>query len=279
MMCFSPIWNSTLKMNVPCGKCYPCRARVVSDWAVRLHEEWKSSTSSYFITLTYDDENREKFCPKVGDFYSLCKSEAQLFIKRLRKNIYPYEVRYFLVGEYGGKFERPHFHLLLFNFPTTKKDLYFEIDKAWQSRGNPYYGDVNPRTIFYVAGYLLWSFGTLSLPQGAQPPFMLCSRRPAIGSDYISPAVVEYHKNNAFNGYRRQGRTSHLPRLYSSKIFSDKERERFREEKLDHSDRIWQALGLNDLGGINEKEFFRLYSSFLDELSRRAEQRAKKHRF
>ena len=73
--------------------------------------------ASCFITLTYNDENLPN--PPV-----VSKREAQLFIKRLRKLLYPKLFRYYIVGEYGDKSNRPHYHALLFGVsPTQEKEI------------------------------------------------------------------------------------------------------------------------------------------------------------
>ena len=41
-------------IDVPCGKCPNCKKRRVNEWVFRLQEEDKVSSTSYFITLTYD---------------------------------------------------------------------------------------------------------------------------------------------------------------------------------------------------------------------------------
>ena len=39
----------------------------------------------------------------------------QLFMKRLRKEFAPTNIRFYMCGEYGEDFSRPHFHACLFN--------------------------------------------------------------------------------------------------------------------------------------------------------------------
>lgn len=62
--------------------------------------------------------------------------EAQLFIKRLRKNIEKCtneKIRYFLCGEYGGKHLRPHYHILVwFSREETKQSLGNLVNQSWQ---------------------------------------------------------------------------------------------------------------------------------------------------
>lgn len=60
-----------------------------------------------FVTLTYSDE----CLPKGG---TLAPGDAQKWLKRLRKALYPRKVRFYLVGEYGDQSERPHYHAAIF---------------------------------------------------------------------------------------------------------------------------------------------------------------------
>ena len=68
--------------TLPCGKCPNCYARRISGWSFRLMEEDKVSSSSYFITLTYDNPPMSE-----NGFMTLKKSDFQKFMKRLRKLI------------------------------------------------------------------------------------------------------------------------------------------------------------------------------------------------
>jgi hypothetical protein len=63
------------------------------------------------VTLTYDD----RFLPEGGQ---LVYSDFQRFIRRVRKKL-NMRVRFYMAGEYGEKYSRPHFHAILFglDFP------------------------------------------------------------------------------------------------------------------------------------------------------------------
>ena len=107
--------------KVPCGKCYNCKSRRASTWSTRLLQESKRSTTAHFITLTYDT----KYVPITEKgFMSLDKKHLQQFFKRLRqwhgKN--HIGIRYYAVGEYGGKTYRPHYHIIIYN--RSKISLY-----------------------------------------------------------------------------------------------------------------------------------------------------------
>lgn len=133
---------------VPCGKCPVCVKRRISGWSFRLRQEDKVSTSSAFITLTYDT----KYVPITRNGYMcLNRRDVQLFIKRLRKNqapdYSPNSIKYYAVGEYGGKSARPHYHLIMFNTDIEC------IDKAW-GLGSVHYGTLTPQSVGYCLKYM-----------------------------------------------------------------------------------------------------------------------------
>lgn len=129
-MCITPL---TLKNRytdetntVPCSKCPECRARRASAWSFRLREEEKNANSAYFLTLTYDTL-AVPITPSKR--MALCKRDLQLFFKRIRK-AHPigfHRLKYYAVGEYGGKTNRPHYHIILFNaslqYMVSSEDL------------------------------------------------------------------------------------------------------------------------------------------------------------
>lgn len=133
----------------PCGKCPQCVARRSSAWSFRLMQEDKRSVSSLFLTLTYENCN----CPiSPKGFMVLSKRDVQLFFKRLRKahrknsdNDRP--IKYYAVGEYGGRTHRPHYHIILFN---AKLEL---IQPAWD-KGQIHYGKVSGASIGYTLKYM-----------------------------------------------------------------------------------------------------------------------------
>lgn len=134
---------------VPCGRCVNCRKKRINDWAVRLVLENTFYKDSCFVTLTYSNEN----LPLDA---SLNKRDIQLFFKRLRKQLDKknIKIRYFLAGEYGDKFGRPHYHAIIFGIGC---DYYETILKAW-SLGFIKVEPVSFHTCRYVAKYSVKQF-------------------------------------------------------------------------------------------------------------------------
>ena len=76
------------KSPVPCGKCIQCKELKIEEWQIRWTEEMKHSheNSSYFITLTYNDQNiPKKITPDGEEITTLDYTDLTKFFKRLRK--------------------------------------------------------------------------------------------------------------------------------------------------------------------------------------------------
>lgn len=140
------------EVSVPCGKCYACLMRKRRDMSVRLSHEASCHEASCFVTLTYNDDN----IPVGNDgHYTLVPADVQKFVKRLRRHLeyvpkrgdrrdhVNHPIRYFAVGEYGGKTHRPHYHLLIFGWSPSDKSFLFrrgkidtfrsaQIEKLWK---------------------------------------------------------------------------------------------------------------------------------------------------
>src|SRR5215510_9794397 len=120
-----------------CGKCIGCKDYRRQCWMLRLLMEQKDHQFSTFVTLTYDKKHK----PKKLDY-----GELQEFLKRYRGNL-KYPIRFFAVGEYGDRTQRPHWHLIMFeSYEIFSEEL---IDKAWQ-RGHVRLREARPTRMRYV---------------------------------------------------------------------------------------------------------------------------------
>lgn len=156
-------------MPTRCGVCPHCRAALASQWFYRLYKHWsKDCRNAYFFTLTYSPE----FLPvDSSGNQTFVKAHHQLFFKRLRKAISrlsdgdlkrsrwsrkvrkEFPVRYYLISERGTKFQRVHYHVIVFNVPDCllMSDI---LDPIW-SYGHVDVGVLNPERIAYVTSYLI----------------------------------------------------------------------------------------------------------------------------
>lgn len=223
MKCISPIRNKLSKgfCQFSCGRCRACRANYASMWALRMFHELKFHDENCFATLTYNDST----LPKGG---TLVKRDPQLFLKRLRKNTGK-KIRYYLGGEYGENYSRPHYHAILFGIG---RDSSSAIEAAWQN-GFVYLGSATMDSCNYVARYITKK---LSGPpskvyeeRGVIPEFCLMSRRPGIGGEH-----VEKYGQEIFNrGFLlSKGRKVPIPRYYVEKVYNTDEKRLHRELAL-----------------------------------------------
>lgn len=268
MQCCNPITIGKEKgkgIHVPCGTCLPCLRNKRRDWYFRIEQEQKDSTNSYFITLTYEDEN----IPIRNSFPSLLKSDVQYFINKLRKyqeryweketekaNAYTkeyvktrYKIRYFAVGEYGKRGDRPHYHIILFNVATKIMET---INHIWD-KGFVHIGEVNTKSIKYATKYIIGKEGpgeedAKHEPQrgpGIEKPFSLMSTRPGIGECYLTPEIIDYHRKK----YQKEkgeiplvktneGYFMKMPAYYKNKIFDSDAERHFRKTQIEKGDEI-----------------------------------------
>lgn len=175
-----------------------------------------------FVTLTYTDKTLPR---TTGGLPNLNPRDLQLWLKRLRKAMQPFRLRFYGVGEYGGKTERPHYHVMLFGMkpcsrgqtkqdyrgnpvpleccPTcaTIQDLWAiyqkEPDGSYRSAslGLVSVGTVTRESSAYVAGYVEKKLTSKTDPRlsGRHPEFSRMSQ--GIGRDFmweVASTLLEY---------------------------------------------------------------------------------------
>lgn len=207
-------------MSFPCGKCPPCLKRRASGWSFRLMQEDKYSLSSMFVTLTY---NTSTVPITKNGFMSLKKRDMQLFFKRLRK-ISQYKIKYYAVGEYGGKTMRPHYHLIIFN--TSASD----IINAWTLNDKPigdvHFGNVSGASVGYCLKYMMKeSKIPIHYNDDRIQEFSLMSK--GIGKTYLTDAMIKWHHAKICERLYlviEDGKKIAMPRYYKNKIYDENQR-------------------------------------------------------
>lgn len=214
--------NCNETIPVPCGKCPNCVARRVSAWSFRLMQEDRVSTSSHFVTLTYDTKN----VPITRNgFLTINKRDAQLFFKKLRK-LQPAgtpAIKYFLAAEYGGKTRRPHYHIILFNAQIGT------ISKAW-THGSVHLGQVEGASVGYTLKYMSKKSSVpLHRNDDRETEFRLMSK--GLGASYMTDEIKKWHTDHRVVDQRMycvlpDGRKVSMPRYYKDKIYTEMQRKR-----------------------------------------------------
>ncbi|AXL15231.1 replication initiator protein [Microviridae sp.] len=205
------------QLEIACGKCIGCRLEYSRQWALRCSHEAHMHDENCFITLTYADTTELFTEPNDDDLYGLKKRHWQLFLKKLRKQLHPEKIRFFMCGEYGEEFGRPHFHAIIFGWYPPHRDKYGELDltpvrenkngdviydskmlsKIW-GHGFVSVGNVTFESAAYVARYVTKKITGDAADEhykhfnpltgeviNLQPEFTLSSRRPGIAKTWF----------------------------------------------------------------------------------------------
>ncbi|AXH77750.1 MAG: replication initiator protein [Microviridae sp.] len=173
--------------TVPCTKCIGCKQDHARNWSIRCEHEQLYHDKSCFLTLTYANEH----LPENG---TLVKRDLTLFFKRLRKR-YGEGIRYIACGEYGDKFGRPHYHIMLYGLDFTDLKRFYKpnslyplytsesLHSIW-TYGNAIIANATRETAGYICRYTLKKqfvkYYTDKIPE-----FLVMSRRPGIGFRYF----------------------------------------------------------------------------------------------
>lgn len=220
--------QDAVSLDLPCGRCIGCRLEKARQWSVRCMHEAKLHECNSFVTLTYRPEN----VPPGG---SLVYRDFQLFIKRLRKvHADKGRIRYFVVGEYGESFDRPHYHALLFGvgftdlIPFQRMPSYTvfvspSLERIW-GLGFCTVGEVNQETAGYAARYALKKvtgdmaedhYRVVDPATGEvfqkQPEFARMSLKPGLGAEWLRRYACDYYKKGKVV---IDGREHNAPRYY-----------------------------------------------------------------
>lgn len=194
-------------------------------------QEEKYARSAFFITLTYNNDNLP--VTKNG-FLEIRKRDLQNFFKRLRKahsskkknpQYYKQSIKYYAVGEYGGRFKRPHYHVILFNANVNLVELaWTNSNKVFKgkSMGQIHYGYVSGASVGYTMKYISKpSKIPIHRNDDRTPEFSLMSK--GLGECYLTKAMIAYHHyamvQRAFV-MTQDGKQLAMPRYYRDRIYS-----------------------------------------------------------
>lgn len=198
MTCVSPFVLG--RGAFPCGQCPPCRSRARRVWFHRLILEARDHEYSSFVTLTYDESS-------ISSDGSLRPEDARNWLKRLRRRIAPRKIRFYLVGEYGDRTWRPHYHCALFGWPgclaplsrnAKGGEVICECPACSVVRETWGFGHVRSASLTearmqYLCGYLLKKMTRFDDPrlEGRHPEFSRKSLRPGLGANAMHDVASE----------------------------------------------------------------------------------------
>lgn len=265
-----PVFKKSLSngnpMLLPCGKCVGCRLEKSKQWAARCVHEAQQHRYNCFVTLTYRPES----LPYLG---SLNKKHFQLFMKRLRKR-HDTPIRFFMCGEYGEQFSRPHYHALLFGYypddavPWKETDsglLYCskKLEKIWR-HGFVSIGELNYQTAAYTARYTLKKITgekaethyTKPDPYTGEaipitPEYCTMSLKPGIGANWLEKYEKDVFPSDTLV---LDGKILKPPRYYDQK-FGEKNPEALEEIKTARMKRAERFKHDNTPDRLDEKCF------------------------
>lgn len=215
---------------LPCGNCPACNLARAREWSSRMALElpYYRPGSVYFVTLTYDEMHVPWYIPDDSDFppvQTLRKRDIQLLIKRIRKTLPPRSFRYYVVGEYGPKTLRPHYHAIFYGLefpdlvctrnshsgsPLYESDLMYSFwsDLSGRAKGNVYIAPVSVETCIYTARYTAKKMlGDNFKSVGNESPFQLMSQKPPFARRWYDDNpewyLLDGHYSLCYNGAQK----------------------------------------------------------------------------
>jgi len=254
-------------VSLPCGQCIGCRLERSRQWAMRCMHEAQLHTNNCFITLTYDDTH-------LPSDQSLHYRDFQLFIKRLRKRYPTTKISYYMAGEYGENFGRPHYHACIFGLDFHDKKLWKrtssgsliyrsdDLETLWPF-GYSSIGDVNFESAAYVARYIMkkqtgkdslkhYQYSDLETGEIVQmtPEFNKMSLKPAIGLNWYKKYQSDVYPNDYVVV---RGQKIKPPKYYDNLYKNDNPYEydqiiakRENGAKLNHADNTYERLAVKE---------------------------------
>ena len=260
--------HDTVKsLSLPCGQCVGCRLERSRQWAIRCMHEAQMHTQNCFITLTYDDAH-------LPSDRSLHYRDFQLFIKRLRKRYPGRRIRYYMAGEYGENFGRPHWHACIFGLDFDDKKLWkrtssnsllyrsADLELLWPF-GYSSIGDVTFESAAYVARYIMKKVTGKNAAEHYQeidpdtgeitnrtPEFTKMSLKPGIGYEWYKQYTADVYPHDYVVV---RGKKVKPPKYYDKKYKIDNPYEfdellyiREKSAKLNYADNTLERLAVKE---------------------------------
>lgn len=147
---------------IDCNSCLICAKKKAYKLSCRLLLENSAQRRFYFLTYTYNNQ-----------FYEPISSRPiQLLFKKLRNNNFNF--KYILLGEYGPRTYRSHYHILYIVDKDTDDQSFLTFATTLWNKGNVIVESADSFAAFYLSSYLKKNFTDTYT-------FSTYSKRPAIG--------------------------------------------------------------------------------------------------
>lgn len=233
-------------MHVPrkCGKCIECVKAKRRDWIVRLQIEHEQPNEKvHFVTLTFNTESLKELSTGTRlTGYNLDNHIATLAIRRFTerwRKKYGKTIKHWAINELGnGRWEHMHIHAILW---TNHEE---DIEPIWQYGFIKKGKYVNKKTFNYITKYITKEDKNHKYFM----PKILASK--GMGKGYIKDGkhkVNKYKEGETDEGFRtNSGHKIILPTYLRNHIYSEEEREKMWQEKLDNGQRYVMGKAVNE---------------------------------
>lgn len=239
-------WFSHNRTNfnlVPCGSCVECLQSKSACYTSKLLAEslLHKEVTGLFVTLTYDDFHLPDLGTLEPDVFTRFNYYLRKYVvkpkringKLVRPSIDSY-LRYFGIGEYGTKFDRPHYHMVCWSELLSQNDLIGIFHSFWKDE-NGLIGqiDLQPFTSDGAVGYVskYHSKRKANILKGSLsdvtslayklsnnfviPPYIRCSKN--LGLDFfLKPEIQRIYLNGGT--YKFHNFNLVLPSAYREKV-------------------------------------------------------------
>lgn len=242
--------------SVPCGMCLNCRVDRQNQLIDRAEWEYINYGCGAFVTLTFDDAHLQpyQFLDSKDNQIkaTLSRKCGKDFLNRLNKQVKKFckengitplcrpDYKYILTGEYGDKFERPHFHVLFFglDFAFCKRLFW----RAWKGYGQIQVNPIRSGGIKYVTKYISsQTFGKYRFLQYSyhhlEAPYSVHSTK--FGEGLYKSQLSYIQKNNG--NYRWHNQDRPLPKYYKDKylVLSSRNEKYLQKKYKQNCERIY----------------------------------------
>lgn len=221
MACSNPHFDDNIidsfgnKIPIPCGHCFCCRLDMQRSSIDRMHCAYFSHSCSAFVTFTYDDYHLV-----FNDGFrqpTLSKDDAHKYLDKIKHQLKGIDFEYYLCGEYGDRFNRPHYHALFFGLDYQLHEKFF--NDSWKA-GEVKVLPCSPQAFRYVTKYITKPYSKEWNDKnyydlGMIPPFRKFSR--GLG---LSVYLNHLDEIDRYGFFSYHGRRIFVNRYYFNKLVS-----------------------------------------------------------